>query len=531
MMMTEAVMPIPVRIPAWVGWITSALLGLGALFTVITSNTFEVDVADPPAFPGCEGFGCESVGGRGGDVCIVTNTNSTGAGSLWECMNDTSARIVIFRVSGVIALNSSPQNVLLLANSDLTILGQTAPGDGIMIEAASTDNILEFGQRSSVAAHDVIIQHIRFRKAVGNGPESGTNGGRDAIDFFGGSYNIVLDHCDVMWTSDEAMDIFLSDPGDSNREDIHDITWSRMIMGEHGRPQELNPLGVGYAVYNISIHHNLFIHSRSRNPHFRMSDGTNNITRGIHFINNVHYNTNENHYFQTGGTSAGDPDGAFAYPQTNSMVVDVIGSYMKAGPQWGSASSSGAPMQIHEYNNYTKPNDAFNLHFVDSTWRNIDGTSHANNDEADNYNMIFQKTTWVGLSSFTERTSPISTQPTFPITIQTFQNAYNSVVVSEDVGAKPHDSHAARLVDDPEDQDAYDVDLLPSPWGSGTYSFSTSGVPTDTDSDGLPDTYETLIGTDPNVFENHAVLDADGDGWANIEDWAHSLTSNPTPGD
>jgi hypothetical protein len=136
-----------------------------------------------------------------------------------------------------------------------------------------------------------------------------------------------------------------------------------------------------------------------------------------------------------------------------------------------------------------------------------------------------------GIPDVVERASPMSGQTAaFPVTIQTYTDAYASVVTDEDVGALPHDSHAARLVDDPVDGDGYDQNLIPPPFGTGSVSFVTSGVPTDTDDDGVPDAYETSpLGTDPNVFENHAVLDHDGDGYANIEDWAHSLTDRPTP--
>jgi pectate lyase len=282
-MMTEVVMPIPVRVPAWVGWITSALLGLGALFTVITSNTFEVTVTDPPAFPGCEGFGCETIGGRGGYVCIVKNTNSSGADSFTECMMDTSPRIIIFRVSGVITVGTSSNEINpALAQSNVTVLGQTAPGDGIMLKPFSTGRIIRFGEFETPANNfnNGVFQHIRFRLVPGTGGLD-PNDGSDSFLISAGSHHIVFDHIESLWTSDESFNFV--------GNDITDITVSRSIIGEAGLAQNLGPLLDGAKMRRQTWHHNLFIHTQYRNPIYQ-TKGAAIVNTGVELINNVLYN-------------------------------------------------------------------------------------------------------------------------------------------------------------------------------------------------------------------------------------------------
>lgn len=200
------------------------------------------------------------------------------------------------------------------------------------------------------------------------------------------------------------------------------------------------------------------------------------------------------------------------------MRWDVLGNYTKDGPNGGAA-----PVNFNADNpeNCNFWIDAWDLKWEGGTWRNINGNPAGGNDEADNYTMGQHKPP--AICPIIERTTPISPQPIHPVTVDTFQDAYNSIVINEDVGALPHDSHAQRLVDAPENGDAYTTSILPPPFGSGSVAFNTFNVPTDTDNDGIPDSYETLIGTNPNVFENQAVLDSDGNGYMNIEDWAHSL--------
>jgi pectate lyase len=170
------------------------------LLTFLSCNTAnhqtvkQTEVNDKPlAFPGAEGFGKYTTGGRGGKVFIVSNLNDKGAGSFREAAESKQKRIIVFAVSGTIHLSSK-----LAIKGDVTIAGQTAPGEGICI----ADNTVSLG------GDNIIVRYLRFRlgdKYQKGGMVDG-NGGDDA---FGGvrRKNIIIDHCSMSWSTDEVFSI------------------------------------------------------------------------------------------------------------------------------------------------------------------------------------------------------------------------------------------------------------------------------------------------------------------------------------
>jgi pectate lyase len=215
-----------------------------------------------PAFPGAEGFGSNSIGGRGGQVIKVTNLNDSGLGSLRAAVTTLGSRIIIFEVSGIINLKSG----LDITKPYLTIAGETSPG-GILIT----------GYTTMLNTHDVIIRHLRFR--VGSHRVTdGSNADPETLDSFtiwgntipggGGNdaYNIIIDHCSFGWGVDETF---------STSYNARDITvqWSIVSEGlsHAGHPKGEHSKGILFSGKwspdtKVSLHHSYIAHNRDRNP-------------------------------------------------------------------------------------------------------------------------------------------------------------------------------------------------------------------------------------------------------------------------
>ncbi|RNL52206.1 pectate lyase family protein [Pedobacter jejuensis] len=245
------------------------------------------------AFPGAEGGGAYSFGGRGGRVIVVKNLNDSGPGSLRDACEQGGARIVVFNVAGIIKIKTP----LIIRAPYITIEGQTAPGDGVCVA----------GESVWLNTHDVIVRFMRFRRG-----ETFVGRRDDAI---GGNPvgNIMIDHVSASWGLDENMSMYRHMYNDSTGK-IEDklatvnITIQNSIFAE-ALDTWNHAFGSTLGGENCTFMRNLWADNGARNP----SIGWNGI---FNFANNVIFNWNNR------STDGGD----------YTALYNIINNYYKPGP-------------------------------------------------------------------------------------------------------------------------------------------------------------------------------------------------------
>lgn len=503
---------------------------VGALCALTATGADQV-----PAFPGAEGHGRYTQGGRGGKVIHVTNLNDSGAGSLREAINTSGKRIIVFDVGGDIHLKSN----LKISNGNVTILGQTAPGGGITICDQTVQN----------SASNVIIRFVRIRR----GELVSTDDGADAM--WGRNYkDIILDHLSLSWSTDEVASWY----------DNRDFTMQWCVLAEglaSGHTKGTHSYGGIWGGKNASFHHNMIAHVNNRVPRINGAryawSGYDTKTypnvveaERVDLRNNVYYN------WGNGNGCYGGPGGGYC---------NIVNNYYKAGPattnktrtlQASVASSGNADKnhpELYDYasryyisgNYVTAAANPANYDWTGVKYDNghlsYNGsyyTKDANNyysaDESDVYMKDGVRYVKVKLSK------PIDAGT---VTTHSAEKAFEKMLSYGGASIK-RDGHDARYMEEARTgtttyvgslnswKGIIDkcVDVIPEYTGNNPYPWSTPAAgeaPVDTDRDGIPDNWEISVGLDPNDANDGKTYTLDSRGWyTNLEVYANWLVED-----
>ena len=417
-------------------------------------------VAAPLAFPGAEGFGALVTGGRKGQVVHVTTLADSGAGSLRDAVSGSN-RIVVFDISGVI----KPTDIIVVAGDNITLAGQSAPGDGITI----------YGRETSFSSRkNIIVRYLRFRQ----GMIDTSGSGKKTVNITDGQ-SMIFDHVSVQWGRWDNFGI----TGTSST-----VTLQNSIIGEGMPGQRFGAIIDGEQ--DITVAHNLWIDNNERNPKFKANGEC---------TNNVVYN------WGTGGGIIGGHSGTAWYE-------DYIGNYLIAGP-------SAVDKFFTFYTNTDHVYQRGNMVDVNKDGQ-LNGRAVVEADFAGTSPPTFEAAAY--------------SKPPVPVTVLSAEEAYARVLA--EAGTCQHrDAVELRLVAqlaslgktgavmDPNTGNESDVGGQPAM----TSEKRPAGF--DTDGDGMPDTWETAHGLNPNSATD-GNSDYNGDGYTNVEKYLNELADLACPG-
>jgi pectate lyase len=471
--------------------------------TSAMANFSVAGLVDVPAFPGAEGGGALSVGGRGGVVCEVTNLNASGAGSFKACVDMKGPRTVVFRVSG----NITPSNPIEITNPYITIAGQTAPGGGIAIIGGGTG-----WSYLRINTHDVVIRNIKVRK----GYRLNSTSDSISIEEVSGGLrpeNVILDHVSASWGSDEIIGIW----GTSTEGGVHipnniSIQNSMIYEAFRGHSTGLltgsNSPANAEQMINIDTHRSLFAFNSHRNPLYKTNESR--------FINNIVYHWR-------------------LYPiQTSGGAFDVVGNLFKhPNPNYVN-SARRAEIQVYRRGDGGCTTSGCGPNLEPSIFAaGNSGPWHP--DPSDNTDIVKRVTGENGeivatLESQYRRIAPLAST-THPVTVIPVTELESRLLPI--LGASRRfdclgnwvsnrDASDERIIShviagyDPNWGDAWDEYGIAHQDDVGGFPVLAPGTAcTDTDGDGMPDEYETNKGLNPNSAADGSTVLANG--YTNLE--------------
>lgn len=432
-----------------------------------TPPTVDVEMA----FPGAQGYGKMTTGGRGGRILKVTKLTDDGSvGTLRWAINQTGARIIVFDVDGNIELTST----LYIKNGDVTIAGQSAPGDGICIKNYSV----------TIGADNVIVRYIRFRMGDEKKTEDDALWGRNIK-------NIMIDHCSLSWATDETSSFYHT----QNFTMQYCILSESLTNSVHGKGS--HGYGGIWGGNKVSFHHNLLAHHSNRTPRFDgglrigSGSGTGASQFGPDYLDyryNVVYNwTNYGSY--------GGENGQY----------NMVGNYYKPGPATTSTSRSRILQVSKEISidpAYLQP--GYGKFYITGNTLTTSSTTTENNWNGVRYDSGITQ-------AMAQLTNPLSIEAKYEIAGETADAAYRKVLAIAGASYK-RDAVDKRVVEEVTNgtftytgSNGSTNGLIDSQTDVGGWPTLAAGTPKlDTDGDGMPDEWEIKKGLNPKVADANA---------------------------
>ncbi len=460
--------------------------------------------ADIKAFPGAEGGGAYTPGGRDGNVYVVTSLADSGPGTLREACEQGGARIVVFNVAGVIDLKSP----ISVRAPYITILGQTAPGDGICVTGASF----------LIDTHDVVIRHLRFRRGQTDVAFRDDALGGNAVG------NIILDHISGSWGLDENMSIYRhvynrDSTGRGEKLPTVNITIQNSIFSE-ALDMFNHAFGATIGGHNSTFARNLFASNISRNCSIGMDEDFN-------FINNVTYN------WWNRSVDGGD----------HTSRLNIINNNFKPGPIT-ETNSPDAPIRYRIVKMEAGRDKAFKDHFGkayvsgNKVWGNEKVTADNWAGGVQIYNGPVPEDRIAELRADKPfemaEVTIMETEPAFDYVIENAgatrprrdavdERIMKTVVTGEAIYAPDADKYpsSSPYVKRRLPADSYKMGIITHPGQVGGLPEYKGTPRTDTDGDGLPDDWEKKNNLDPNDPTDSAKISPNGYAW--IEVYANEL--------
>lgn len=448
--------------------------------TSLVATQGESKVMSALAFAGADGYGANTVGGRGGTVLHVTNLNDSGIGSLrWALEQVSGPRIVVFDVGGTINLKSQ----ILIEHGNVTVAGQSAPGEGVTLSGAGI----------RVKTSEVIIRGMHIRP--GDGAAGSTPDNRDALMVGTTEFeikNVAIDHNSFAWAVDEnvALNGRLKDISFTNNIVAEGLSNSLHSKGEHSKGLLVsNWGGTEVDTARISIARNLFSDNMQRNPEVRAG-------QQIEIINNLIYNYGLGHIgMALGGANEG----------TITVDIDVLGNVLTPGAD--TAKSSKGPIFLNAMSNASTISLSDNL---------VSGRAM---DANGNQVQASLTNSYGGVKQ-----GQVDNAAASKSGIAVLDSSIVSSAVLGSVGAvngSGADTVDRRVLNEVLTRTGSIIDKVSEVQTGGASVTSYGAV--DSDRDGMPDWFEDLYGFDKAVANDKA--DSDLDGYTNVEEYLNGIIS------